>query len=170
MQWKNRTRGYQKKGIKDRLEGNDVASTLDLVSDLNTSDHASGDEEVDKSCLDNDCVQSTAVEEANFEVVVESCCLGIGDGDSVLTSQTTDSQDNHDSNEWKVYWDSFYGRSYFYNIKTQESKWEPPLGMEHLAYSDESHSLNELSIEVIEMDVCLSIFLVKFEEILFIYV
>lgn len=109
-------------------------------------------EEVESPCFEEDCVQVIEVEEENHEVVVGSCFLGNGDGDSVLASETIDS---HDSSVWKVYWDSFYGRSYFYNFKTQESKWEPPLGMEHLAYSDESHNLSELVIEVIEIDLCL---------------
>ncbi|CAA0274979.1 unnamed protein product [Arabidopsis thaliana] len=140
-QWKNRTRGYQKKGFKDRLdeEVNVILKeedTLNLVSALN--------EEVESPCFEEDCVQVIEVEEENHEVVVGSCFLGNGDGDSVLASETIDS---HDSSVWKVYWDSFYGRSYFYNFKTQESKWEPPLGMEHLAYSDESHNLSELVIE-----------------------
>ncbi|CAD5314800.1 unnamed protein product [Arabidopsis thaliana] len=148
-QWKNRTRGYQKKGFKDRLDEEvnvilKVEDTLNLVSALN--------EEVESPCFEEDCVQVIEVEEENHEVVVGSCFLGNGDGDSVLASETIDS---HDSSVWKVYWDSFYGRSYFYNFKTQESKWEPPLGMEHLAYSDESHNLSELVIEVIEIDLCL---------------
>ncbi|KAL1207752.1 hypothetical protein V5N11_000485 [Cardamine amara subsp. amara] len=128
-EWKNRSRSYQKKGIKHISDEDekDVASTLNLK----TSDHAIGDEE-------NNCVQRTAVPE-----------------DSVLTSEILDSQsnklgDDNESSEWKVYWDSFYGRSYFYNMTTQESTWEPPLGMEHLAYSHESHNLNELAIETIE--------------------
>ncbi|KAG7599629.1 WW domain superfamily [Arabidopsis suecica] len=152
-EWKNRTRGYQKKGIKDRLddevnvilqeeEDKDLAVNVVLVSDLKTPE-----EEVERPSLEDDCVQVTVVEEENHEVVVERCVLGNGDGDSVLASETRDS---HDSSEWKVYWDSFYGRSYFYNVKTQESTWEPPLGMEHLAYSDESHNLNELVIETTE--------------------
>lgn len=117
---------------------------------MKTSDHAIGDEEVDsdRTCLENYCVQRTAVEEENHEIV---------DKGSLLTSEILDSQshklgDDNESNEWKVYWDSFYGRSYFYNLTTQESTWEPPLGMEHLAYSDESHNLNELAVEVIDMD------------------
>ncbi|KFK36164.1 hypothetical protein AALP_AA4G086400 [Arabis alpina] len=158
-EWKNRKRSQQKKGIKDRSDEDNVlfneedkavASTLDLVSDLQTI----VDEEVDRPCPENDCVQRSAVEEENHEIV-GSCCSVNGDSDLVLTSETIDSQshelgDNHDSNEWKVYWDSFYGRSYFYNIKTQESTWEAPLGMEHLVYSNETHNLDELAIETTE--------------------
>ncbi|XP_010461488.1 PREDICTED: trimethylguanosine synthase-like isoform X2 [Camelina sativa] len=153
-EWKNRTRGYQKKGLKVQIndeanvlfveeDNKDVASTINLVSDLKTSDYAIGDDEdVHKLCVEDDCVQSTTVGKENHDVVVESCVLGNEDGES--------QGDNHESNEWKVYWDSFYGRSYFYNVKTQESTWEPPLGIEHLAYSNESHNLTELAIETTE--------------------
>ncbi|VVA92741.1 unnamed protein product [Arabis nemorensis] len=154
-EWKNRKRGQQRKGIKDRSdevnvlfneEDNTVVSTLNLVSDLKSIDHAIGYEDADRLCPENDCVQRSAVEEENHEIL-GSYCSGDRDRDSVLTSETID---NHDSNEWKVYWDSFYGRSYFYNIKTQESTWEPPLGMEHLAYCYETHNLDELALETTE--------------------
>ncbi|CAA7024541.1 unnamed protein product [Microthlaspi erraticum] len=151
-EWKNRTRGHQKKGIKDLSSEVNVLSKeedMNLVYDC-SSDHAiGGDEEIE---MPNDCVERNAVEE-------ESCCLGDGDGDSVLVPEATDSQsyrlgdDNDDSGEWKVYWDAFYGRSYFYNVNTQESTWEAPLGMEHLAYSyecNQNHNLDELAIETTE--------------------
>ncbi|KAK7321688.1 hypothetical protein VNO77_32555 [Canavalia gladiata] len=35
--------------------------------------------------------------------------------------------------DWMVFWDTFYMRKYFYNIKTHTSTWDPPSGMEHLA-------------------------------------
>ncbi|CAL0322466.1 unnamed protein product [Lupinus luteus] len=35
--------------------------------------------------------------------------------------------------DWMVFWDTFYMRSYFYNVKTDTSTWNPPPGMEHLA-------------------------------------
>ena len=141
-----------------------------MVSDCSPHHAIGGDEEVDGSSVENDCVQISAVEQ-NDEVA----CLGDGDRDSLLTSEATDSRsyelgDEHGSSEWKVYWDSFYGRNYFYNVMTQESTWQPPLGMEHLAYSHETHNLNEFPTEVNEMEACLFfILLVKFQGIFFIY-
>ncbi|KAM0835088.1 hypothetical protein ACQ4PT_063166 [Festuca glaucescens] len=35
--------------------------------------------------------------------------------------------------DWKVIWDQFYSRYYFYNIQTQESTWYPPHGLEDFA-------------------------------------
>lgn len=156
IQWKNRTKSiHQKKRIKDRSDevNVDVASPLSLfVSDCSPHHAIGGDEEVGAPCVENDCVQISAVEQYD-----EVACLGDGDRDSLLTSDATDSQsyelgDEHGSSEWKVYWDSFYGRNYFYNVITQESTWQPPLEMEHLAYSHETHNLNGLPIEVNEME------------------
>ncbi|KAG5375886.1 hypothetical protein IGI04_040482 [Brassica rapa subsp. trilocularis] len=153
-EWKNRTKSiHQKKRIKDRSDevNVDVASPLSLfVSDCSPHHAIGGDEEVDAPCVENDCVQISAVEQYD-----EVACLGDGDRDSLLTSDATDSQsyelgDEHGSSGWKVYWDSFYGRNYFYNVITQESTWQPPLEMEHLAYSHETHNLNELPIEATE--------------------
>ncbi|KAK1302008.1 hypothetical protein QJS10_CPB12g01690 [Acorus calamus] len=36
---------------------------------------------------------------------------------------------------WTVVWDAFYMRNYFYNLQTLESTWDPPLGLEYLAYA-----------------------------------
>ncbi|KAG9147102.1 hypothetical protein Leryth_005356 [Lithospermum erythrorhizon] len=35
--------------------------------------------------------------------------------------------------DWYVYYDDFYKKEYFFNVKTQESTWDPPPGMESLA-------------------------------------
>ncbi|CAH8348604.1 unnamed protein product [Eruca vesicaria subsp. sativa] len=139
-EWKNRTRSiHQKNRTKDRSDqvNVDIASPLSLV----LSDHAVGGEEEVGGPYD--CVQRTIVEE-NDEVV----CLGDGDRDSLLiSSEATYSQS---SSEWNVYWDSFYERNYFYNVMTQESTWQPPLGMEHLACSYDTHNLNDLAVEATE--------------------
>lgn len=58
-----------------------------------------------------------------------------------------------DFGDWKTYWDSFYSRSYFFNIRTQECTWEPPAGMEHLVYLDYSNQTNMMGIDADQMDV-----------------
>ncbi|KAB5526686.1 hypothetical protein DKX38_020533 [Salix brachista] len=57
-----------------------------------------------------------------------------------------------DFGDWRVYWDSFYMRYYFHNIKTDTCTWYPPPGMEHLASGDITDELNEAIAEVTEMD------------------
>ncbi|XP_062110587.1 uncharacterized protein LOC133822323 isoform X2 [Humulus lupulus] len=54
--------------------------------------------------------------------------------------------------DWMVYWDSYYLRNYFYNIKTQTSTWDPPKGMEHLAICDIMDKSNESVAELTGMD------------------
>ncbi|KAM0826112.1 hypothetical protein ACQ4PT_069095 [Festuca glaucescens] len=49
--------------------------------------------------------------------------------------------------DWKVIWDQFYSRYYFYNIQTQESTWYPPHGLEDFAsycstYSSEDNTMD----------------------------
>ncbi|KAF3965632.1 hypothetical protein CMV_010200 [Castanea mollissima] len=72
----------------------------------------------------------------------------------MLDHDRTDSFEcNDDLGDWMVYWDSFYKRNYFHNIKTYSSTWYPPPGMEHLACGDINYKSNEESTEATEMDV-----------------
>ncbi|XP_047309080.1 uncharacterized protein LOC124912494 isoform X2 [Impatiens glandulifera] len=64
----------------------------------------------------------------------------------------TDDKGYNASGDWTSHWDTFYMRNYFYNIRTNESTWEPPEGMEHLAFS-EADKLVELDIESASQDV-----------------
>lgn len=79
----------------------------------------------------------------------------------VQFSEQGDSKMIYSSGEWFAYWDDFHMRTYFYNVETQESTWDPPPGMEHLVYSnvaDESTStvpvLSELDND--QMDIRVS--------------
>ncbi|KAE8729177.1 S-adenosyl-L-methionine-dependent methyltransferases superfamily protein, putative isoform 2 [Hibiscus syriacus] len=47
-----------------------------------------------------------------------------------------DCNDQTYGGDWRVYWDTFYLRNYFYNIKTQASTWDPPEGMENLVFDN----------------------------------
>lgn len=66
---------------------------------------------------------------------------------------TMDIKSIDDFGDWKTFWDSFYSRSYFFNIRTQECTWEPPAGMEHLVYLDYSNQTKMLGMDVDQMDV-----------------
>ncbi|ONI33588.1 hypothetical protein PRUPE_1G434300 [Prunus persica] len=71
----------------------------------------------------------------------------------VLDHDGTDSQDNGDVGDWMVYWDSYYMRNYFYNIRTRTSTWHPPQGMEHISTVDTTYKSNEMTAQVIDMNV-----------------
>ncbi|KAI3947713.1 hypothetical protein MKX01_034378 [Papaver californicum] len=53
-------------------------------------------------------------------------------------NENDNSKVNGDSGDWRVCWDTFYSRNYFYNMKTQESTWDPPPGVEHIGFSENS--------------------------------
>ncbi|KAM7514338.1 hypothetical protein LguiA_003921 [Lonicera macranthoides] len=71
----------------------------------------------------------------------------------VLCSDRIDSESNDEFGDWRAYWDSYYSRNYFYNIKTQESTWDPPPGMEHLAVGDVVNESKESDADMVEMDI-----------------
>lgn len=57
--------------------------------------------------------------------------------------------------DWMAFWDTYYKRTYFYNISTHTSTWDTPPGMEHLVIggcteSDDSETLKSSEGCVIE--------------------
>ncbi|XVE94908.1 hypothetical protein REPUB_Repub02eG0050200 [Reevesia pubescens] len=58
-----------------------------------------------------------------------------------------------DFGDWRVYWDSFYLRNYFYNLKTQASTWNPPPGMENLVFENLNNKADEMTIESLQTSV-----------------
>ncbi|GJX67951.1 RNA cap guanine-N2 methyltransferase [Tanacetum coccineum] len=56
---------------------------------------------------------------------------------------------NDDYGDWMPCWDEYYERSYYYNRRTQESTWEPPPGMENLAFYYASNESKEDSNGVV---------------------
>ncbi|KAF0921409.1 hypothetical protein E2562_006976 [Oryza meyeriana var. granulata] len=65
-------------------------------------------------------------------------CLGSAEPSPLdnNATQKPDSSFYFEYGDWRVLWDPFYSRYYFYNILTQESTWYPPHGLEDFA----SHS------------------------------
>ncbi|KAI3861738.1 hypothetical protein MKX03_036774 [Papaver bracteatum] len=55
-----------------------------------------------------------------------------------LHNENSSSKVNGDSGDWRVCWDTYYMRNYFYNMKTQESTWDPPPGVEYVGFSQNS--------------------------------
>ncbi|XP_019156764.1 PREDICTED: uncharacterized protein LOC109153322 isoform X4 [Ipomoea nil] len=67
---------------------------------------------------------------------------------------------NHDGRsgfgDWKVYWDNFYSRNYFYNLISQECTWDPPPGMEELVFINIKDKATEPENDIANMDVTLA--------------
>lgn len=113
------------------------------------------EEEVSEDLTSMTCV---AVDEADCEGLVgvkSECSLNseatlYSESLEVLDHDKTDSEVIEDLEVWASYWDSFYSRYYFYNTKTNESTWDPPLGMEHLAYGEVIDKPNEMIGDIVE--------------------
>lgn len=67
---------------------------------------------------------------------------------------------NHDGRsvfgDWKVYWDNFYSRNYFYNLISQECTWDPPPGMEELVFINIKDKATEPENDTANLDVTLA--------------
>ncbi|KAJ3697142.1 hypothetical protein LUZ61_000847 [Rhynchospora tenuis] len=50
--------------------------------------------------------------------------------------------------DWRVQWDDFYHRYYFYNVQSQESTWDPPSGLEHYSFLLENVDEKDVSENV----------------------
>ncbi|KAJ0086811.1 hypothetical protein Patl1_08935 [Pistacia atlantica] len=105
---------------------------------LEVSSVAICDNKGDKVCTNN-FVEQTQVPES----VVYSSRLEVVNQEEIDICNS-----NGDFGDWMVYWDSFYRRNYFYNIKTHASTWDPPPGMEHLLFVDTSDKSNEMTAEM----------------------
>ncbi|KAK8513839.1 hypothetical protein V6N13_005025 [Hibiscus sabdariffa] len=55
--------------------------------------------------------------------------------------------------DWRVYWDTFYSRNYFYNIKTQVSTWDPPEGLENLVFVNLNYKSDEMATDSIQKSI-----------------
>ncbi|WOL10805.1 hypothetical protein Cni_G19564 [Canna indica] len=51
---------------------------------------------------------------------------------------------------WRVIWDDYYKRNYFYNYKTQETTWYAPPGLEYLAWPCSISTSNSFSANAVE--------------------
>ncbi|KAG1338144.1 hypothetical protein COCNU_04G004500 [Cocos nucifera] len=115
-------------------------------------------------------------EEKYSEISSGSCNIFSADGDAVdvktfqpcvssaetsLSCALTDQIDHgvqdysdtrlcYEYGNWKVIWDSFYMRNYFYNVQTQESTWSPPDGLEQFAFPCTTSNLNEMFADAAE--------------------
>ncbi|KAG5230890.1 trimethylguanosine synthase [Salix suchowensis] len=124
---------HGEKRVDSRLMG------YECLEDSSATNHH---EEGDKFCNDSGTEHMRISESA--ELSQSSEVIEHGEIDSYNYSG--------DFGDWRVYWDSFYMRYYFHNIKTDTCTWYPPPGMEHLASGDITDELNEAIAEVTEMD------------------
>ncbi|XWS21204.1 hypothetical protein CRYUN_Cryun30bG0035300 [Craigia yunnanensis] len=117
----------------------------------------------------NNIGDGSVMEHECFECSSGTQCIGKGEKDCSYNgthqlpvsesystnSDVVDCDDNDqtyggDFGDWRVFWDTFYMRNYFYNIKTQVSTWDPPPGMENLVFDiliDKSDEMTTVSLQ-----------------------
>lgn len=92
------------------------------------------------------CKSNSAEQPLVADSVLDSSSYELANYDEVDSYDCTDA-----FGDWKVYWDSFYMRNYFYNTKTLVSTWNPPPGAEHLAFIDNPDNSSDMTGEVTAM-------------------
>ncbi|OMO78928.1 RNA cap guanine-N2 methyltransferase [Corchorus capsularis] len=115
--------------------------------------------EPDRSLMENECCECSSGAHCNEKS--EKLCYDNGPEQlpvSELYSTNSDVLDCDDNDhtyfgDWNVYWDSFYMRNYFYNVKTQVSTWDPPPGMENLVLDTHNDKPNQMTTESLQISV-----------------
>ncbi|XP_020275931.1 uncharacterized protein LOC109850335 isoform X2 [Asparagus officinalis] len=79
---------------------------------------------------------------------IESSCSGASAGHHF--AECPDNFPCYEFGDWRVIWDSFYKRNYFYNFQSQESTWYPPPGLEHFALCSNIPNSSDLSSDEAE--------------------
>ncbi|GFP92726.1 trimethylguanosine synthase [Phtheirospermum japonicum] len=130
---------------------NGIKAEIDGLSNLYLERGDSVSSTACTSCLSNEHDYNGEISsslEFDHSIDSEGNCLineveiyGESDTLLVINHETEDqSQDiaahaqfsEQDNSNMVAYWDDFYKRTYFYNVETGESTWDPPVGMEHL--------------------------------------
>ncbi|GAB4852177.1 hypothetical protein Ancab_016367 [Ancistrocladus abbreviatus] len=113
-----------------------------LIECVNSEDPLSGDVIVSK-----ELGSFVVTEQPHFSVSAEHF------SDVVSHEEFESSGCNGSFGDWRVFGDSFYMRNFFYNVKTCESTWDPPPGMENFAFANVSNTSSDSNAEMAEMDV-----------------
>jgi len=126
------------------IHENQAADSV-LLESGEMSTHDSLDGESARSCV-NICQEqrlSTKEDQISAETlsvphdnngVGQEACLSLAETSSVDEhAESSASNFCYEYGGWRIVWDPFYSRYYFYNIQTQESTWYPPEGLEDFA-------------------------------------
>lgn len=153
--------------LKDDMKN--VASPVNLdveTSPGNYLPHAGIDEdksepggEVENGCLEGS--EAKGDNNCNDFNIKFPCVPDVDASSQILEVHNRDDIDSYECygyfGDWSAYWDSFYMRYYFYNIKTHESTWYPPPGMEHSASGDIPTESNGTVADVTSKDDSLAV-------------
>ncbi|OMO74762.1 hypothetical protein COLO4_26521 [Corchorus olitorius] len=112
--------------------------------------------EADRSLMENECSSGAHCNEKSEKLCYDNGPQQLPVSESYSTnSDVLDCDDNDQTyfGDWRVYWDSFYMRNYFYNVKTQVSTWDPPPGMENLVSDTLNDKPNQMTTESLQISV-----------------
>ncbi|CAN6300637.1 unnamed protein product [Urochloa humidicola] len=137
------------------IQDNQAADSVLLESEMLRHDSVDG--ESARSCVsicqeerlsskeDKISAETQSVPHENNGVGQEAC-LSLAEPSSVDEhAESFSSNFCYEYGDWRVVWDPFYSRYYFYNIQTQESTWYPPEGLEDFASYCSRDATNELA-------------------------
>ncbi|XP_022775221.1 uncharacterized protein LOC111317006 isoform X3 [Durio zibethinus] len=135
----------QQSGIMSKDDGKIALSSTSLGAELLPEcclmepdlDHCNN--KGDRSLMELECFECSSMAYCNEKDVLD--CDG------------NDQTSSDDFGDWRVHWDSFYMRNYFYNIKTQASTWDPPPGMENLVFDNLNDKSDEMNTESLQKSV-----------------
>ncbi|KAF8410072.1 hypothetical protein HHK36_002594 [Tetracentron sinense] len=138
--------------------GNTLGDAVTALDHKDLDKRSTGYDSLEGSFADNSVTEGEFCEKLCVIISTEQPWVPA----SIASSQSSDVLDHAefdsckcygDLGDWRAYWDSFYMRNYFYNIKTHESTWYPPPGMEHLAFSNITNKSSEMFTNAVETDV-----------------
>ncbi|XVE55889.1 hypothetical protein DITRI_Ditri03aG0193400 [Diplodiscus trichospermus] len=110
----------------------------------------------DRSLMEHECVECSSMvhcHENSEEVLSYNGTEQLPVSESYSMNSDVLDYDGNDQTyasgfgDWRVYWDSFYMRSYYYNTKTQASTWDPPPGLENLEFDNFYDNSDEMNTE-----------------------
>ncbi|KAL3514487.1 hypothetical protein ACH5RR_027204 [Cinchona calisaya] len=97
--------------------------------------------------VDNAADGETSCNCASTELTHESEVASCSQFSELVDFDTADSNCKGAFGDWRAYWDEDYMRHYFYNVITQASTWDPPIGTDDIISSNVAGDPTELILD-----------------------
>ncbi|XP_020103764.1 trimethylguanosine synthase-like isoform X2 [Ananas comosus] len=95
---------------------------------------------LDSSLISHDTSENCG---SNDTETLKPCSISVESPLSENHAQNAENSAHFEFGDWRVIWDAFYERNYFYNVETRESTWYPPSGLEDFALSTSTCAATE---------------------------
>lgn len=127
----------------------DAVLGLHLERESSNKGNESGCSEVSCVSYNGTCVETDCVDTKYSKPFHNSPSRDL---DEYRDQECPDNSVCYEFGDWKVAWDTFYMRYYFYNCQTQESTWSPPEGLEFAFSSGSTSNSNDMTVCAAEDD------------------